>query len=50
MRAAINEERVNTMIEVGDRYDRGYVDIEDFMHLMERMGLLNQDFTINGPE
>ena len=49
MRAGINEERVNTMIEVGDRYQRGYVDIEDFMYLMQKIGLLNQDFTVNGP-
>ena len=40
MRSVITEERVDTMIEVGDRKGQGYVDIEDFMWLMAEIGLL----------
>ena len=43
MRAAINEERVNQMIECADRRNRGYVDIEDFMWIMEEIGLINSE-------
>ena len=33
------------MIELGDRKNRGFIDIEDFMVLMRKMGLINKEVT-----
>ena len=40
---AVNEENLSHMIELGDRKNRGYVDIEDFMWLMHQVGLTKQE-------
>lgn len=43
MNAAMTHENVQQMIECGDRKKVGYVDIEDFMWLMETIGLIKNE-------
>lgn len=33
------------MIELGDRQNRGFVDIDDFMWLMHKIGLIKKEAT-----
>ena len=43
MNHEMTNDNVQKMLEVGDRKNKGYVDIKDFMWLMEEIGLIKHE-------
>ena len=43
MELHMDEENVEEMIGMGDRGQRGYVDLKDFISLMHKIGLINDE-------